>query len=258
MQCFLGDPDSGKLHLETHRLALVIAKKTLDENRFTATQKTTSRNTPVFQVGDCVYFKNKEPGKWDLKWRPGYRIVCIECNRHYIHIETRLQGKTQSCNITDIILEPPVKFWNVNSQFGRASCYINHPAIYPQYNLLMHLNNITITFHTLHTTVSSITYHLHTALVLTFILTTNSSQMDPGEWVIFSTSFTSISHQALMDHHSTHITWQIWNDTGTFQWATNQHTTIPQVFGPTSFSTNTTTHYTLIRIIQHTGHIPIQ
>ena len=42
MQCFLGDPDSGKLHLETHRLALAIAKKTLDENRFSNTQKTTS------------------------------------------------------------------------------------------------------------------------------------------------------------------------------------------------------------------------
>ena len=32
MQCFLGDPDLGKLHLETHRLALAIAKKTLDKN----------------------------------------------------------------------------------------------------------------------------------------------------------------------------------------------------------------------------------
>ena len=39
MQHFLGDPDSGKLNLETHRLALAIAKKTLDENRFTATQR---------------------------------------------------------------------------------------------------------------------------------------------------------------------------------------------------------------------------
>ena len=67
MQCFLGDPDSGKLHLETHRLALAIAKKTLDENRFTATQKTISRNNPAFQVGDHVYFKNKQPKKWDLK-----------------------------------------------------------------------------------------------------------------------------------------------------------------------------------------------
>ena len=43
MQCFLGDPDSGKLYLETHRLALAIARKTPDENRFTATQQTCSR-----------------------------------------------------------------------------------------------------------------------------------------------------------------------------------------------------------------------
>ena len=34
MQCFLGDPDSGMLNLEVCRLALAIAKKTLDENRF--------------------------------------------------------------------------------------------------------------------------------------------------------------------------------------------------------------------------------
>ena len=40
MQCFLGDPDSGMLNLETHRLALAIAKKTLDENRFKTAQKT--------------------------------------------------------------------------------------------------------------------------------------------------------------------------------------------------------------------------
>ena len=89
MQHFLGDPDSGKLHLETHRLALAIAKKTLDENRFTATQKTLARDNPAFQVGDHVYFKNKQPGKWDLKWRPRYQIVHIECNGHFIHIENQ-------------------------------------------------------------------------------------------------------------------------------------------------------------------------
>ena len=93
MQHFLGDPDSGKLHLETHRLALAIAKKTLDENRFTATQKTVSRDNPTFQIGDCVYFKNKQQGKWDLKWRPRYWIVRIECNRHYIHIESQAMEK---------------------------------------------------------------------------------------------------------------------------------------------------------------------
>ena len=94
MQHFLGDPDSGKLHLQTHRLTLVIAKKTQDENRFTATQKTTFRNNPTFKVGDRAYFKNKQPGKWDLKWRPGYWIVCIEHNRHYIHIENQATGRT--------------------------------------------------------------------------------------------------------------------------------------------------------------------
>ena len=93
MQCFLGDPDFGKLNLETHRLALAIAKKALVKNLFTATQKMLARNKPAFQTGDYVYFKNKQPGKWDLKWRPGYRIVCIECNRHFIHIENQATGK---------------------------------------------------------------------------------------------------------------------------------------------------------------------
>ena len=94
MQHFLGDPVSGKIHLETHRLALAIAKKTLDENRFTASQNTTSRDNPTFNIGDRVYFKNKQPGKWDLKWRPGYQIVRIEHDGHYIHIENQATGRT--------------------------------------------------------------------------------------------------------------------------------------------------------------------
>ena len=135
MQHFLGDPALGKLHLETHRLALAIAKKTLDENRFTATLKTLTRDNPAFQVGDCVYFKNKQPGKWDFKWRPRYWIVHIECNGHFIHIENQATGKTWSCNVTDIILEPHIKFWNINTQFSRASHYINHPANLPTIQL---------------------------------------------------------------------------------------------------------------------------
>ena len=86
MQCFLGDPDSGKLNLKTHGLGLAIPKKTLDENQFTATQKMLARDKPAFQIGDHVYFKNKQSGKWDLNWRPGYRIVCIEHDRHFIDI----------------------------------------------------------------------------------------------------------------------------------------------------------------------------
>ena len=93
MQQFLGDPNSGKLHMETHRLALAIAKKSLDENRFTATQKTLAGDHQALQIGYRVYFKNKQPGKWDLKWRPGYRIVHTEYNGHFIHIENQGTGK---------------------------------------------------------------------------------------------------------------------------------------------------------------------
>ena len=67
MQCFLGDSDSGMLNLGKHRLALAIAKKTLDENRFKTAQKTMDCTPPSFKIGDRVYFKNKQPGKWDLK-----------------------------------------------------------------------------------------------------------------------------------------------------------------------------------------------
>ena len=75
MQWFLGDPDSELLNLEAQRLALAIAKKTLDENCFRTAQKTMDREPPSFNIANRVYFKNKQPGKWDLKWRLGYRIV---------------------------------------------------------------------------------------------------------------------------------------------------------------------------------------
>ena len=67
MQQFLGDPDSGILNLEAHRLVLAIAKKTLDENHFKTVQKTMDRTPPSFKIGDRVYFKNKQPSKWYLK-----------------------------------------------------------------------------------------------------------------------------------------------------------------------------------------------
>ena len=72
------NPESGQLNLEAHKLTLAIAKKTLDENHF---QNAMDREPPSFKLGDRVYFKNKQPGKWDLKWRPIYRIVRIEHDR---------------------------------------------------------------------------------------------------------------------------------------------------------------------------------
>ena len=93
MQCFLGDADSGMLNLETHSLSLAIAKKTLDENRFKMAQKTMDLTPPSFKIGDRVYFKNKQPGKWDLKWRPRYRFVHIERDGHFLHTENQATRK---------------------------------------------------------------------------------------------------------------------------------------------------------------------
>ena len=62
MQCFLGDPESGLLNLETHHLALAIAMKTLDENCFRTAQKTMDRKPPSFNIGSRVYFKNNQAG----------------------------------------------------------------------------------------------------------------------------------------------------------------------------------------------------
>ena len=93
MQQFLGDPDSGCLDLKSHCLVLTIAKKTLDKNQFKHAQQTTNCTPPTCKVSNRVFFKNKQTDKWDLKCRAGYRVVCIQCNQHYLHIETKLQKK---------------------------------------------------------------------------------------------------------------------------------------------------------------------
>ena len=104
-----------------YHLALAIAKKTLDENRFRNAQKITDQPAPNFQIRDRVYCKNKQPLKWYLKWRAGYRIVCLECDGHYLHIENQATGKTRSCNVKDSVHEPPVELWNVDTQVDRAA-----------------------------------------------------------------------------------------------------------------------------------------
>ena len=97
IQQFLGYPQSGGLDLKSHSLALVIAKKTLDENIFKHAQKTRDNTPPNVKVGDRVYFKNKQPGKLDLKWRVGYRTVCIEHSRYHFYIDKQGTGKTRPC-----------------------------------------------------------------------------------------------------------------------------------------------------------------
>ena len=35
----------------------------------------------------------------------------------------------------DVVLEPPVEFWDIDTQFGRAETYVNHPANLPTIKL---------------------------------------------------------------------------------------------------------------------------
>ena len=87
MQQFLGGPESGLLNLEAHYLALAIAKKTLDENCFrTARKQQTEKLHPST-------IQEQAARKVGLKWSPGYQIVCIECDGHYLHIENQATGK---------------------------------------------------------------------------------------------------------------------------------------------------------------------
>ena len=129
--------------------------------------------------------------------------------------------------------------------------------IFPQYNLLMHLSNIT-----LHFTLPIPLYHQ--CLSSTFQLsthihpTTNSSQAELGESVIFQPVL-----QAYPTRHSWIITvhvslgnlechWKLFNRqltrTQQFLRSLDQHPSTP----------TQTTHYTPARIIQYSGHIQIQ
>ena len=52
-----------------------------------------------------------------------------------MHIENQATGKVQSCHVKDVVLEPPVQFWNIDTHFGRAGKYINHPVNLPAISL---------------------------------------------------------------------------------------------------------------------------
>ena len=103
------------LDLNSHHLSLAIATNTLDENLLKHAQKMTNCTPPNFKVGYRVFFKNNQPDNWDLKWRAGYRIVCTEHNGHYLYKENQATGKTRPYNTKDVVHEPPVKLWNVDT-----------------------------------------------------------------------------------------------------------------------------------------------
>ena len=67
MQHFLGDPDSGLLRLEMHRLALAIEKKTLDENRFKTAQKTMAWKKPSLPIRRSYILQEQTAWQMGLK-----------------------------------------------------------------------------------------------------------------------------------------------------------------------------------------------
>ena len=103
IQHFLGDPDSGMLNLETHRLALAIAKMTLDENRFTATRKMMAREKPAFQIEQAARQMGLKMETWIQNFphrvqqtfhphrEPGHRkIMILQCHRHHPRTPNRV------------------------------------------------------------------------------------------------------------------------------------------------------------------------
>ena len=89
----LGRPRFWNAESKVHQLTLAITTKMLDENCFKTAQMTMDRTPSSFKIEDRVYFKNKQPSKWDLKWRLRYRIVQIEHDGHFLHIENQAMGK---------------------------------------------------------------------------------------------------------------------------------------------------------------------
>ena len=128
IQSFLSNPESGQLNMEMHHLALAKTKITLDENRFKNALKRWIAFHLVFKLPKESTSK-KQPGKWDMAWRAGYRVVHIKCDRHYLHMENQATGKTQACNVKDMVHEPLVELWNIDTHFGRAGKFINHPVV---------------------------------------------------------------------------------------------------------------------------------
>ena len=61
----------------------------------------------------------------------------LKCDGHFLHIKNQATRKVQSYNVKDVVLEPPVEFWNIDTQFGRAGKYINHPVQIYQLSLSM-------------------------------------------------------------------------------------------------------------------------
>ena len=123
------------LNLEAHSLALAIAKKTMDKNCFKAAHKTMDRKPPTFKIGDRVYFKTDSQANGILNGDLDIGLFKLSMMDTSYMLRTRLLEKVQSCNVKDLVLEPPIELWHMDTQFGRAGKFINHPGNLPTINL---------------------------------------------------------------------------------------------------------------------------
>ena len=89
-------------------------------------------------------------------------------------LKTKPQEKHDPAT-SQIILELPVSFGTLTPSLVEPSAILTTQLIYLQYNLLIHLSNITMHFHTLHPTVSSMiiiyitAYYSHSPLPQTHL-----------------------------------------------------------------------------------------
>ena len=73
--------------------------------------------------------------------------VHIECNGHYLQIENQETGKTRSCNVMDILLQPPVELQNIEHTIWQSwkntstilqICQLSHSLIEDEYLTHVH------------------------------------------------------------------------------------------------------------------------
>ena len=59
----------------------------------------------------------------------------IECMMDIsVHIVNQAPRKVWSCNVKDVVLEPPVEFWNIDAQFSRAGKIHQPPCKFTSYH----------------------------------------------------------------------------------------------------------------------------
>ena len=105
-------------------------------NHFKTAQETMDRTPPSFKIGDRVYFKKtSSPANGILNGDLDIGLFELSMMDTSCISRTRLLEKYDPVIVKDVVLELPVEFWNIDTHFGRAGKFINHPANLPTISL---------------------------------------------------------------------------------------------------------------------------